>query len=142
MVPLSNETADQLQLKVYIAEDSTEIRNRLKEMLEENASLSIVGESGDADHALIALRQIQPDVIILDSHLPGGGGMRILLETKKRCPDVIAIVFTAFPYPQHRTAYLSAGADYFLDKTTDHQKLTHLLASLVRIFNLNRNNKE
>jgi DNA-binding NarL/FixJ family response regulator len=140
MTPLSNEPVDQLRLKVYIAEDSAEIRKRLKEMLEENPYLSIVGESGDADRALADLHEIQPDAIILDSRLPGGGGMRILVESKKRYPDMLAIVFTAFPYPQHRKAFLAAGADYFLDKTADQQKLTHLLASLARIFIVNRNN--
>ena len=142
MTPLSHEPTDALRLKVYIVEDSTEIRKRLKEMLEENPHLSIVGESGDADHALAALHEIQPDAIILDSRLPGGGGMRILVESKKRYPDMLTIIFTAFPYPQHRKAYLAAGADYFFDKTTDHQKLTHLLASLARIFNMNRNDRE
>jgi DNA-binding NarL/FixJ family response regulator len=142
MTSFSNKSTGWRRLRIYIAEDSAEVRSRLKEMLEENSALSIVGESGDAEAALAALRQIQPDVIVLDSHMPGGGGMRILVETKKRYPKMIAIVFTASPYPQHRQAFLEAGADYFFDKTVDHQKLTHLLSSLSRIFNRNRNEQE
>jgi len=134
--------SDEMRLKVFIADDSTEIRNRLKEMLKENKSICLVGESGDAEQAITALRHLKPDVVILDIHMPGGGGMRVLKDIKTIDPERIVITFTAFPYPQYRQAYLTAGADYFFDKTNDVQKMTDVLAGLAQKHITNGNNEK
>lgn len=131
-----------LRLKVFVVDDSTEVKNRLKEMLEENKSIQLVAESGDADQALAALHQLRPDVIILDIHMPGGGGMRVLKDSKTRYPGTIVIIFTVFSYPQYRQAYLSAGADFFLDKADGLQKLADVLAELARTHGMNENNEK
>ena len=134
--------SDELRLKVFIADDSTEVKNRLKEMLEENKSVQLVGECGDADQALVALHQLKPDVIILDIHMPGGGGMRVLEESKTRYPGTTVIIFTVFSYPQYRQAYLRAGADFFLDKADGLQKMADVLAELARAHGMNGENEK
>jgi DNA-binding NarL/FixJ family response regulator len=78
----------------------------------------------------VALRHQRPDVVILDIHMPEGGGMRVLRDFKSMDPAKIAIIFTAFPYPQYRRVYLAAGADYFFDKTNDVQKMADVLVEL------------
>ena len=130
-----------MKLKVFIADDSTEIRNRLKEMLKENKSIYLIGESGDAEQAIIALRHLKPDVVILDIHMPGGG-MRVLEDSKTRYPGTTVIIFTVFSYPQYHQAYLRAGADFFFNKTDDLQKLADVLAELARTNDMNGNNKK
>ena len=139
--PALNKSGE-LRLKVFIADDSIEVKNRLKEMLEENKSIQLVGESGDADQALAALRQLKPDVIILDIHMPGGGGMRVLEDSKTRYLGTTVIIFTVLSYPQYRQAYLSAGADFFLDKTDGLQKMADVLAELARTHCMNGNNEK
>jgi len=133
----SNET----KLEVFIADDSTEIRNRLIEMLKENKSIHLMGESGDAEQTIIALRNLKPDVVILDIHMPKGDGMRVLKDIKTIDPGRIVIIFTAFPYPQYRQAYLTAGADYFFDKTNDVQKMVDILAELAQKHFINNTEK-
>ena len=130
------------KLEVFIADDSIEIRNRLIEILMENKSIHLMGESGDAEQAVIALRNLKPDVVILDIHMPKGEGMRVLKEIKMADPGRIAIIFTAFPYPEYRRAYLAAGADYFFDKTQDFQKMADVLAELAEKHFTGRNNNE
>jgi len=123
---------DALKLKVLIADDSKEVRNRLKEMVQENKSITLMGESEDAVQAITALQQLKPDVVILDIHMPGGGGMRVLKDIKRMNTGTIAIIFTAFAFAQYRQAYLGAGADYFFDKTHDVQKMIDTLDELGR----------
>ena len=117
-------------LKVFIAEDSVLIRGRLKETLDEQGSIEIIGESGNTKQAITEIRQLNPDVVIIDIRMPGGGGLPILQDIKKGEPNRIAIILTAFPLPQYRQVYMEAGADYFFDKTQDIQKLTDVLVEL------------
>ena len=134
--------SSEMKLKVFIADDSTEIRNRLKEMLKENTSIHLVGEAGDAEHANIALGNLKPDVVILDIHMPKGEGMRVLKDIKTNDPGRIVIIFTAFPSPPYRQAYLNAGADYFFDKTKDVQEMGDVLAELARKHFISRSDDE
>jgi two-component system, NarL family, response regulator DevR len=118
-------------LKIFIADDSVVVRGKLKEALEnESASIAVIGEAGNAEQAIAAIRQLNPDVIIIDIRMPGGGGMPVLKDCKANPSGRIAIILTSFPYPQYRDAYLAAGADYFFDKTTDIPNLTSLLGGL------------
>ena len=119
-------------LKVFIADDSAVVRGKLKEALEEQRSIKVIGESGEAGLAITEIRRLDPQVTIIDIRMPGGGGMPILMDSKARTPGRIAIILTSFPYPQYREAYQAAGADYFFDKTQDIQTLIDTLAKLTR----------
>ena len=114
-------------LKVYIADDSVVVRGKLKEVLEENGSIKVVGECGDAGQAILEIGQLDPQVAIIDIRMPGGGGLPVLKDLKARTPGRIAIILTSFPFPQYRQAYLAAGADYFFDKTKDIPQMTEML---------------
>jgi DNA-binding NarL/FixJ family response regulator len=117
-------------LKVFIADDSIVVRDKLKEMFEELGSIEVVGESGDAEQAVVGIGRFAPEVVVIDIRMPGGGGLYVLKHLKARPPGQIAIILTSFPYPQYREACLAAGADYFFDKTQDMPKLTEVLAGL------------
>jgi DNA-binding NarL/FixJ family response regulator len=117
-------------LKVYIADDSVVVREKLKEALEETDSIKVVGESGDAVQAITEIRRLDPQVTIIDIRMPGGGGLPVLKDLKSRTPNRIAFILTSFPFPQYREVYLSAGADYFFDKTKDIQQMTEILLAL------------
>jgi two-component system response regulator DevR len=117
-------------LKVFIADDSVVVRGKLKEALEEQDSITVVGESGDAEKAIKEIHRLDPQVVIIDIRMPGGGGLPVLKDLKTRNPDRIAIVLTSFPFPQHRETYLAAGANYFFDKTNDIPQMIETLVGL------------
>ena len=117
-------------LKVYIADDSVVVREKLKEALEETDFIKVVGESGDAVQAITDIRRLDPQVTIIDIRMPGGGGLPVLQDLKACTPDRVAIILTSFPFPQYRQACLAAGADYFFDKTKDIQQMTEILVEL------------
>ncbi len=119
-------------LKVFIADDSQLVRDRLKEVLAEKGSIDVIGESGDAEEAILAIRRLNPDVVILDIRMPGGGGLPVLTDIKSRKPSPVVIVLTSYPYPQYRQAYLAAGADYFFDKIKDIQQMSDVLVELAQ----------
>jgi DNA-binding NarL/FixJ family response regulator len=119
-------------LKVLIADDSPLICDRLKEMLADTGSIDVVGNAGDAQAAILAIQKLNPDVVILDIRMPGGGGMPVLKDIKARTSGAVVIVLTSYPYPEYRQAYLGAGANHFFDKTKDIQQMTDVLVALAK----------
>jgi DNA-binding NarL/FixJ family response regulator len=119
-----------IMLKVYIADDSVVVREKLKEVLEEQGSIKVIGEAGDAGQAITDIRKLDPQVVIIDVRMPNGGGLPVLKDIKARTPQRIVIILTSFPYLEYRDVYLAAGADYFFDKTKDIPQMTSTLVEI------------
>jgi DNA-binding NarL/FixJ family response regulator len=117
-------------LKVYIADDSVVLRGKLKAVFEEQGGITVIGESGNAVQAITEIRQLEPQAVIIDIRMPGGGGLPVLQDIKSHNPATTAIILTSFPYPQYRQTYMAAGADYFFDKTTDIPLMIDVLSGL------------
>jgi two-component system response regulator DevR len=122
-----------MSLKVYIAEDSSLVRQRLADMLlelEERGTVEVVGRAWDARGAIDAIRELKPDVAILDVRLAEGSGIEVLQAVKGDPAPPVVIMLTAFPYPQYRQKCLEAGADYFFDKLTEFERVAEAVAAL------------
>lgn len=117
--------------RVLLVDDSEIIRSRVRDSLSSMPGVEIVGEATDADSALRGLSDRRPDIVVLDLMLPGGGGTRVLEGMTKANGRPVVIVFTNFPYPEYRTRCVELGADYFFDKTADHERLPELIGRLV-----------
>ena len=89
--------------------------------------MDVVGQAENAPGSLAAIRQTQPDVVILDIRMPGGNGLEVLREVKRMNPAPKAIIFTNYAHAQYRKKGEEAGADFFLDKSTELDKLPQAL---------------
>jgi two-component system, NarL family, invasion response regulator UvrY len=119
-------------INVYIADDSVVVRGKLKEALEEKGDIKVIGACGDAKQAIAEIREMDPQVVIIDIRMPGGGGLPVLQDIRANKPERITMILTSFPLPEYREAYLAAGADYFFDKIRDIPNMTETLAKLAR----------
>ena len=119
-------------MKVFIADDSAVLRDRLSNMISEIEGVDIVGQVEDSVAALEAIERLRPDVAILDIRMPGGDGIAALEALKKRKNPPKVIVFTNYPYLQYRKRCLDAGADFFFYKATEFEILIDLLKHLVK----------
>jgi len=115
------------KLKVFISDDSATVRERLVTMALDLPEVDVVGQAEDVPGTLDAIRRIRPDVVILDIRMPGGNGIEVLREVKKLTPAPQVIMFTNFAYAQYRKKCEQAGADFFLDKSTEFDKLPQAL---------------
>src|SRR5262245_33464525 len=74
--------------RVVLVDDHQMFRSGVKAELGE--SIEIVGEAGDVDEAIAVIKEAGPDVVLLDVHLPGGGGVEVLRQVRGsspcRCP--------------------------------------------------------
>jgi len=128
---LTNKTKEGKTMKVFIADDSAVVRERLKEMLSELPEIEIIGQAEDGFQATKLIEKLNPDVVILDIRMPRGNGIDALQNIKKNNPTITVIMLTNYPYPQYRKKCMKAGADYFFDKATEFEKVTEVLKKLI-----------
>src|SRR5215467_1866157 len=72
------------ELRIVIADDHPIVRHGLREMIEEDSSLTVVGEAGDGLKALSQIEQLKPDVTVLDIDMPKMDGLAVAREIKQR----------------------------------------------------------
>ena len=119
-------------LKIYIADDSKEVRQRLVDLVSGLPEVRLVGQTGDAHAAIADIQRLQPDVAILDIRLVNGNGIEVLEIVKLLKSPPLAIMLTAFPNLQYRRRCMSAGADYFFDKTSEFDRIVDVLRSVIK----------
>jgi len=117
-------------IKVFIADDSIVLRERLLEMLRDIPGVEVLGCAEDGLHAINSIRSLKPDAVVLDIQMPRGTGLDVLKNIKHEHGHPTIVVFTNFPYPQYRKRALEFGADFFFDKTTEFEKLRELFGQL------------
>ncbi len=116
-----------MKLKVFIADDSRLIRERLVEMLLPINGIQIIGQTGDGIEAETLILKKQPDVVIMDIRMPGKNGVKVLQAIKKQKPYIKIIIITNYPFPVYKKVCMEEGADFFFDKTDGFEAITAVL---------------
>lgn len=116
-------------LSVLLVEDSPLLAERLREAL---GALPAVGEIRTVDREATAADAVAgADVVVLDLHLKQGTGFGVLRALRQRPePRPVVIVFTNHDVPGYRTRAAALGAQHFLDKARDFDRLGELLGEL------------
>lgn len=117
-------------MKALIVEDSPEICERLRSMINGIPGIKLIGNVDNEADAVRNIGAAQPDLVILDLTLAIGNGMEVLRQVKLQGFSGMVIVLTNYAYPQYRNKCMGLGADYFLDKSQEIEKLNELLISL------------
>ena len=118
------------KINVFIADDSLIVREHLVTMIEELAGIEVVGQAENVAEAISAIRNLQPDAVILDILMPGGSGIKVLQNIKQDGAGPMVIILTNYPYPVFRQKCMQAGADFFLDKSTEFNQIPELFERL------------
>ncbi len=120
-------------MNIFIADDSQVLIDRLSDLVKEVPGVTLVGSAGDAPEAGRAILELRPDVVILDIQMKNGNGLEVLEAVKSIHPDTIVIVLTNYPYAQYRHKCLTAGADFFLDKSNEFQNIPSILRQFMGV---------
>jgi DNA-binding NarL/FixJ family response regulator len=115
-------------LKVLLVEDSRMLAERLREALATLDNVEVVGTVADESGAVAAVRDKQPDVIILDLQLKEGTGFGVLEQLGETRP--IIIVFTNYMLPEYQRLANSFGVEHFLNKSVDYERLPQLIQEI------------
>jgi DNA-binding NarL/FixJ family response regulator len=119
-------------MKVLIADDSPIVRERLADLLHQVAGVEVVAQAENGTRALEMMRSLQPDVAIIDLRMPGRSGVDLLGEVRTGWRSPTIIVLTNYCTPENREKCLALGADYFLDKSNEVEKVIGVLQELMQ----------
>jgi len=120
------------KMRVFIADDSRVVVERLADLLQEVPGVQLVGRANDAPEAIHSIVRTNPDAVILDLQMPGGSGLDVLRSIRRSHPSVWVLICTNYPYPQYREECIAAGANYFLDKSAEFEKIPEILRDLTK----------
>ena len=118
-------------MRVFVIEDSSVIRERLHERLNNIPSVELVGETENKAVAVQSICTLKPDVVIL-GFSTAMDNLEVLRRIKMQPLSISVIVLSNMVYSQYQKKCIDTGADYFLDKSRDIEVLTNLLTSMVK----------
>lgn len=99
-------------------------------MIAEVPGVVNAGHAEDSLGAMRCVRELSPDVVVLDISLRGGSGLDVLHEIKKAGRAPVVIVLSNLSYEQYRRRCHEAGADYFFDKSTEFERVAEVLKAM------------
>ncbi len=114
-------------VRVLLADDHTLFRQGLRHLLADHPRLEIVGEAADAQEAIQLVRRLRPDVVLMDLHMPGGGGIEATRTVRGELPEVSVLILTVSENEDDLLAALRAGAKGYILKTSDFDQLLRSL---------------
>ncbi|THA81712.1 response regulator transcription factor [Streptomyces sp. A0592] len=97
-------------IKVFLLDDHEVVRRGLRDLLDAEADITVVGEAGTADQALARGPARRPDVAVLDVRLPDGDGIAVCRELRSRMPELACLMLTSFDDEDALLDAIMAGA--------------------------------
>ena len=111
-------------VRILVVDDHTLFRRGLTALLARDPRLSVVGDAGDAGQAQRKAKALQPDLILLDNHLPGVNGVDALPALIEAAPEARVLMLTVSEDENDMSAALRNGACGYLLKTIEGDDLT------------------
>ncbi len=97
-------------INVFLLDDHEIVRRGVRELLEAEADIVVVGEASTADEAIQRIPAVQPDVAVLDVRLPDGNGVEVCREVRSRMPNLACVMLTSFSDDDALFEAIMAGA--------------------------------
>ena len=119
-------------IRLLVVDDHTLFRRGLTALLARDSQLKVVGDAADADEALRKARELQPDIILLDNHMPGVSGVDALPGLSDVAPAARILILTVSEDEDDLAAALCGGAVGYLLKTTEGDALTAAIKSAMQ----------
>jgi DNA-binding NarL/FixJ family response regulator len=107
--------------RLFLVDDHRLFVSGVRSELEE--SFDVVGVATDVDDAIEAIREAQPDVVLVDVHMPGGGGLAVVTNVLESHPDVRFLSLSVSDAPEDVIAMIRAGARGYVTKSIAPEEL-------------------
>ncbi len=116
-----------MTLRVVVADDHPLFRDGLAAALSALPDVDVVARAGDGQRAVEAVASSEPDVLIVDLHMPPLGGLEAIRQVRKDSPDVAVLVLTMVQADDAVSAALAAGAQGYVLKGADAAEIARAL---------------
>ena len=105
-----------MAIRVFVLDDHELVRTGLRTLLEAESDMDVVGEAGTAEEGLKLIRDLEPDVAILDVRLPDGNGIEVCREIQSVAPQVRCLMLTSYSDDDALFSSIMAGASGYVLK--------------------------
>lgn len=119
-------------IRVVLAEDHHVIRVALASFLAQEQDIEVVGEVADAALLLTMIAQQQPDVLVLDAHMPGHNVLKTAKQLHAEYPNLRILVLSAYARREYVVGLLRAGASGYILKDDHQETLTQGIRAVAR----------
>jgi DNA-binding NarL/FixJ family response regulator len=121
-------------LKLVTVDDSPIVAARVKQILSDLDRVEFLGNAPNINLAKKLIEENVPDVLILDIHLaddaPEASGINLLMDLRDLYPNMVIIMLTNMIEQHYKNICINLGADYFLDKSIDFEKIPDIIQTL------------
>ena len=121
---------EEKRIKVMVVEDSALIVQRLYSILSEINFIKSIAHAKNGEEALTLMSLINPELILLDIKMPGINGIEVLKQIKKTHTDTKIVMLTNYPNMQYKELCIGLGADHFLDKSTEFDRIGDIISAM------------
>ncbi|HUZ40691.1 MAG TPA: response regulator transcription factor [Acidimicrobiales bacterium] len=97
-------------LSVFLVDDHEVVRRGVRELLEREGDIEVVGEAGRQSEALVLIPEAKPDVVLLDVRLPDGDGIEICRDIRSASPEIHCLMLTSYADDEALVGAVMAGA--------------------------------
>ncbi|MBW4716048.1 response regulator [Saccharothrix obliqua] len=117
-------TAEKTPVRVFLVDDHALFRAGVRAELDSiTDEVDVVGEAGSVGEAVVGINHVKPDVVLLDVHMPEGGGAEVLRQVRTTLPDVVFLALSVSDAAEDVIAVIRAGARGYVTKTISSQEL-------------------
>jgi len=114
-------------VRVFLLDDHDLVRRGVRDLLEEQGDMVVVGEAATAEEAVDGIDRLVPDVALLDARLPDGTGMEVCRDIRSRHPSVAALILTSYDDDSALFSAIMAGAAGFVLKQVRSADLVNIV---------------
>ncbi len=116
--------------RILIADDHAIFRHGLRQILEENPELSVIGEASNGQEVLDQVWKNECDLLLLDISMPGMNGLEVLKQLKSQKPKLKVLVLSMYPEEQYAVRALKAGASGYITKASASEELMEAIRKI------------
>ena len=131
MYELSHSIDVRSTVTIYITDASKAGWQRVANLISDVERAELAGHTGNAEVALKELRELKPDILILDIDLPPREGISLLRTIVRELPVTTVIAMSESSETYYRRTCLGAGARYFIDKSTEIHTLPRIIREIM-----------
>lgn len=103
-------------IRVFLLDDHEVVRRGITDLLDAEPDISVVGDAGTVEHALVRGPALRPDVAVLDVRLPDGDGITVCRELRNQMPELACLMLTSFDDEDALLDAIMAGASGYVLK--------------------------
>ena len=120
------------KIRILIADDHALVREGVRALLSLCDDLEVVGEAADGSEAIAAARRLDPDVVLMDIHMPGLGGLEATPEILRNHPRAKILVLTQYDDREYVARFLKNGASGYVLKRAAGSELASAVRAVHR----------